>query len=241
MSFVLKKVLSYFVLPPGIFVLLFLAIAFLSGSRRVRKLALFGAFSLYMISVEPVKDLLYYPLESPYKVPESIEADAIVVLGGGVYNNGRLKASSYKRLITAFLLHRETGLPLILSGGASIKAIPEAEVMKKLLLAFGVSENKIFADLMSRDTGENARFVSEICRKKNWRRIALVTSAFHMKRASELFKREGFEVIPYPTDFKFEGKYNFYSLFPKYSVFYDSSIAIREYLAIAFYSLRGLL
>ncbi|NPB08408.1 MAG: YdcF family protein [Aquificae bacterium] len=241
MSFFLKKVLSYFVLPPGLFVLLFLVIAFLSGKKLVRRLAFSGALALYLISVEPVKDLLYYPLESPYRVPERVEADAIVVLGGGVYNNGRLKASSYKRLITAFLLHRETGLPLILSGGASLKAIPEAEVMKKLLLAFGVSEEKIFADLMSRDTGENARFVSEICRRKNWKKIALVTSAFHMRRASELFRREGFQVIPYPTDFKFEGRYNFYSVFPKYSVFYDSSIAIREYLAILFYSLRGLL
>jgi len=240
MSFFLKKALSYLVLPPGLFLLLFLLLGLLS-KKLVRKLAFLSALLLYLVSVEPFKDLLYYPLEAPFKRPAVGEAQAIVVLGGGVYNNGYLKASSYKRLITAFLLHRETGLPLILSGGASLKAIPEAKVMKKLLKSFGVDEDKVYAELKSRDTGENAKFVKEVCKRLKCRRVYLVTSAFHMRRAKRLFEREGFEVLPYPTDFRFEGVYNLYSLFPKYSVFYDSSVALREYLALLFYALRGLL
>ena len=239
MSFFLKKVISYFILPPGIFIVSFLLIFLLSRRKFVKRISLISAILLYLISVEPFKDLLYYPLEKPFEGEKSLKGDVIVVLGGGVYNNGRLKASSYKRLITGFILHRKTGLPIILSGGASISVIPEAKIMKKLLENFGVKKEFIYADLMSRDTYENAKYVKKICEKLKCKKIILVTSGFHMFRAKKTFEKLGFKVIPYPTDLKFEGKYNIYSIFPKYSVFYDSSIAIREYVGIAFYFLRG--
>ena len=234
--FFLKKLLSYFILPPGVYIILFLFIGALSRKRRiVSTMAYAGALSLYLISIEPVKDLLFYPLESRHRRPDVIEGDVIVVLGGGAYNSGYLKASSYKRLITGFLLHRKTGKPIILSGGASIGTIPEANVMKELLSEFGVEDRDIYTDLSSRDTRGNALQVRKICEKVGCRKPILVTSAFHMPRAVMVFKEAGLEVIPYPTDFKFEGRYNLYSLFPKYSVFYDSSIAIREYIGLLFY------
>ncbi len=236
--FFLKKFISYLILPPGIFIALFVFIAVLSRKRKLVYLpALAGALTLYLISIEPFKDVLFYPLEAPFKVPKVVKGDVIVVLGGGAYNSGYLKASSYKRLITAFLLHRKSGKPLVLSGGAAIGTIPEAKVMRELLLEFGVDERDIYADLKSRDTFENAKYVRLICERIGCRSITLVTSAFHMRRALMVFRKTGLEIQPYPTDFKFEGRYNLYSIFPKYSVFYDSSIAIREYIGLLFYSL----
>lgn len=239
MSFFLKKLISYFILPPGIFIVIFLIFYLFSKRKFLKKLALFSALSLYLISIEPFKDLLYIPLEKPYKIPENPRGDAIVVLGGGVYNSGRLKASSFKRLITGFVLHKKTGLPIILSGGAAISVIPEAKIMKELLKTFGVDEEYIYAELNSRDTGENAKYVKKVCQRIGCERIILVTSGFHMRRAEALFKKVGFKVVPYPTDLKFEGRYNVYSFFPKYSVFYDSAIAIREYIGLLFYKLTG--
>ncbi len=239
MSFFLKKLISYFILPPGIFIVIFLIFYLFSRRKFLKKLALFSAIALYLISIEPFKDLLYIPLEKPYKIPENPRGDAIVVLGGGVYNSGRLKASSFKRLITGFILHKRTGLPIILSGGAAISVIPEAKIMKELLKTFGVDEDYIYAEVNSRDTGENAKYVKKVCEKIGCETIILVTSGFHMRRAEALFKKEGFKVVPYPTDLKFEGRYNVYSFFPKYSVFYDSAIAIREYIGLLFYKLTG--
>ncbi len=236
--FFLKKVISYLILPPGIYVALLLAVATLCRKKKlVSYLAYAGALSLYLISVEPFKDLLIYPLERGFRGPPKVEGDAIVVLGGGAYNSGYLKASSYKRLIAGFLLHKRTGKPLILSGGASIGLIPEARVMKDLLLEFGVDEGDIYADLRSRDTRENVLYVKEICERLGCKSVILITSAFHMRRALMVFEKTGLSIQPYPTDFKFEGHYNLYSLFPKYSVFYDSSIAIREYIGLLFYKL----
>jgi len=234
--FFLKKLISYLILPPGIYIVLFLVIATLGRKKKLVYMpAVLGALSMYLISIEPVKDLLFLPLERGLKQPSVVQGDVIVVLGGGAYNSGYLKASSYKRLISGFLLHRRTGKPIILSGGASIGAIPEARIMRELLVEFGVSKGDIYADLRSRDTYENAKYVKELCAQIGCSRIILVTSAFHMRRASRVFEKAGLKVQPFPTDFKFEGKYNLYSLFPKYSVFYDSSIAIREHIGTLFY------
>jgi len=116
--FFLKKVLTYAILPPGIYIILFLILgASLRKHRVLRLLALQGALTMYLISIEPFKDLLFYPLERGFSIPERVRGDVIVVLGGGAYNSGYLKASSYKRLITGFLLHQQSGKPLILSTG----------------------------------------------------------------------------------------------------------------------------
>ncbi len=237
MSFFLKKLLGFIILPPAIFVLLFLLIAFLSKRKLISLLAFLGAFGLYLLSVEPVKDMLYKPLEEAYPVPKEVQADVLVVLGGGSYNTGILKEDSMKRLLTGFILHKRYGLPIILSGGASIGKLPEAEIMKQLLEELGVDKSKIFTEVRSRDTFENAKYVKEICEKHNFRRVVLITSAYHMPRAVETFKKAGLEVIPYPTDFKQDKRYNLYSFIPKMSVLNDSYKALREHLGGLAYSM----
>ncbi len=230
MSFFLKKLLSLILLPPTLFIILFLIIAVISKRRVVSLLAFFGAFGLYLLSVEPVKDMLYKPLEEAYPVPREVQADALVVLGGGSYNTGILKEDSMKRLLTGFILHKRYGLPIILSGGASIGKLPEAEVMKQVLEELGVDKKEIITEVRSRDTLENAKYVKEICKERNFKKIVLITSAYHMRRAVETFRRAGLETIPYPTDFKQDKSYNLYSFIPRMSVLNDSYKALREHL-----------
>ncbi len=230
MSFFLKKLLSLILLPPTLFIILFLIIAVVSKRKVVSLLSFFGAFGLYLLSVEPVKDMLYKPLEEAYPVPREVQADVLVVLGGGSYNTGILKEDSMKRLLTGFILHKRYNLTIILSGGASIGNLPEAEVMKQLLEELGVDKSKIFTEVRSRDTFENAKYVKEICEKHNFQRVVLITSAYHMPRAVETFMKAGLEVIPYPTDFKQDKRYNLYSFIPKMGVLNDSYKALREHL-----------
>jgi uncharacterized SAM-binding protein YcdF (DUF218 family) len=218
-----------------------LVIAFaVLGILTKRKLAKLIAFSfalfVYLLSIEPIKDVLYKPLEETYPVPSKPEGDAIVILGGGAYNTGILKEDSTKRLLTGFVLHKQTDLPIIPSGGASIGTLPEAEVMKGLLLTLGVGKGKIHTDVNSRDTEENAQEVKKLCERLGCKRVVLVTSAYHMRRAVLSFQKTGLEVVPYPTDFKRDMRYNLYSLLPKMSVFADSYKALREYLGLVWYS-----
>jgi len=237
MSFFLKKLLSLILLPPTLFIILFLIIAIISKRRVVSLLAFFGAFGLYLLSVEPVKDMLYKPLEESYPVPREVQADALVVLGGGSYNTGILKEDSMKRLLTGFILHKRYGLPIILSGGASIGKLPEAEVMKQVLEELGVDKKEIITEVRSRDTFENAKYVKEICKERNFKKIVLITSAYHMRRAVETFRKAGLETIPYPTDFKQDKSYNLYSFIPRMSVLNDSYKALREHLGGLAYSM----
>ncbi len=237
MSFFLKKAISYFILPPGIFIVLLLIPALFLKNRFLRIYTLFLTLLLYLISIEPVKDLLYIPLEKPYMNIKEAKGDVIVVLGGGVSNRGELKRSSIKRLLGGFLLHKETGLPIVLSGGKATGLVEEAKIMKELLIKLGVEESRIFTDTRSRDTRENALYVKKICEEIKCSEIILVTSAFHMRRALETFKKAGLNPNPYPVDFRYEGRYNIYSFFPKSSAFEESSIAIREYIGIILYKL----
>lgn len=237
MSFTLKKLISFTILPPAFFIIIFLIIALLSRRRLINVLALSGAFFLYLLSVEPIKDSLYRPLENAHPVPQSLQVDALVVLGGGAYNTGILKEDSMKRLLTGFILHRKYGYPIILSGGASIGKLPEAEVMKQLLQELGVDRTKIITEVRSRDTYENAIYVKEVCEKNAFSKVALITSAYHMPRAVQTFKKAGLDVVPYPTDFKQDKKYTLYSFIPRMGVLNDSYKALREHLGSLGYSL----
>jgi Uncharacterized conserved protein, COG1434 len=234
--FFLKKLIAYFILPPGLLVIAFAVLGILTKRKLAKFIAFSFALFVYLLSIEPIKDLLYKPLEEAYPVPSKPEGDAIVILGGGAYNTGILKEDSTKRLLTGFVLHKQTNLPIILSGGASIGALPEAEIMKGLLLTLGVDKGKIYTEANSKDTGENAQEVKRLCDRLGCKRVVLVSSAYHMRRAVLAFQKAGLEVVPYPTDFKRDMKYNLYSLLPKMSVFADGYKALREYLGLVWYS-----
>ncbi|MGB9822848.1 MAG: YdcF family protein [Thermodesulfovibrio sp.] len=230
--FFLKKFLTSLILPPGILIIIFLLIAVLEKKRKfIRFLAILSALFVYLISIEPVKDLLFYPLER-HKAFEELNADAIVILGGGAYSVGSLNEDTLNRLFAGYVVYKKTKLPVIVSGGAIERKISEAAAMAQMLKELGVESGKIIEESKSKDTSQNAFYVSEICRQKNFKKLILVTSAYHMKRAEKLFKKTGLNVLPYPADFKKSNHYNIYSFLPKFSNFALSSKAIREYLAL---------
>jgi len=231
--FLLKKLLTSLILPPGILIIIFLFIALIEKKRKfICFLSIFSALFVYLISIEPVKDLILYPLEKSYTISDKLNADAIVILGGGVYSSGSMTEDTSNRLLTGYLVYKKTKLPVIVSGGAFEGKIPDSKAMVEILNEFGIEESNLIEENKSRDTSENALYVSHICKEKAFKKIILVTSAYHMKRAAKLFKQTGIEIMPYPTDFKRSNYYNIYSFLPKFSNFSLSSKAIREYLAL---------
>lgn len=231
--FFLKKVITSLILPPGILIIIFLLIALLEKKRKfIRYLAFFSALLVYLNSIEPVKDLLLHPLEKSYNVSATLNADAIVILGGGVYSWASFSEDSSNRLFTGYMVYRKTKLPVIVSGGTIDGKISESRAMAAMLKEFGVENSKIIEENKSRDTAQNALYVAEICKEKSFKKVILVTSAYHMKRAVKRFRQTGLEVLPYPADFKQSNHYNIYSFLPKFSNFALSSKAIREYIAL---------
>jgi uncharacterized SAM-binding protein YcdF (DUF218 family) len=246
-GFLLKKTLTAFVLPPGIFLLLFIA-GMLFVHKRFRSF-LFGLFLLlYVLSIEPTKDILLLPLENSYPVPSRSEiqrVDAIVVLGGGAFQNvpdidghGALSSDSLARVVAAYRLHVVVGKPIITSGGATYGTKPEAEISRNVFRRLGVKQQFVLVETRSKDTNENAQFVREICQEKNWNSIALVTSAYHMKRALMLFGRFFNDIVPCPTDYKtLRRGYGYWSFLPDAGSLADTAVAVKEYLGIIYYKI----
>ena len=75
------------------------------------------------------------------------------------------------------------------------------------------------------------------------KKIILVTSAFHMHRAKNIFEKENFHVIPFPVDFRSkknyyaEGIYSPFKFLPNAQSLNDSSFAIREIIGRIYYKL----
>ena len=146
------------------------------------------------------------PLENAYTVPAAPEGDVIVLLCGGsgevpidISASAALYPATMQRTYAVAKLQKRTKLPVIVSGGAPFSDTPESVAAARYLAELGIPKTKIITEESSRDTFENAAYTLKICREKGYKRVILVTSAYHMRRAVYLFRKAGFEsVLAYP-------------------------------------------
>ena len=233
-------------LPPGLFLLVALAMLFLSYKTKKKFWLIVPLLIIYLLSIRPVSNSIIKPLENCYVQPEVTElnsARAIVFLGGGSYGGvkdfdgeGQVTGGAANRLLMALRLHKALHLPIILSGGQVYSySASEADVEYRLLKSCGVEERYLIKDLQSRNTAENAKYTKQICEQRNFGKIVLVTSAYHMPRSVMLFEREGMDVIPYPTDYQTnkETVLDAFAFVPRISNLYDTAVAMKEYMGIA--------
>ncbi len=248
----LSKAVSQLLLPPGGLLLLgFVGLVFW---KRVwgRGVVLFSFALLWLLSTEPVRDLLTSPLEFQYpvldvsKVP--VQGATIVLLGGGIYENapeydGRDELGRYAMMRTVYAadVARKTGLDIYASGGSPLtqEAEPEGEIMRHWLLKLGMAEDSVFAERVANNTWENASHMKKLLSGKGIRTVVLVTSAWHMPRAAWCFESHGFEVVSAPTDFiSGQAPYDLRSYLPGWMMLNDSALALHEYLGVFWYRIR---
>ena len=212
MVYMLKFGASW-VLPPGIFIILFLFAAYRAQKKYgAKEIALYICgltFVFYLLCTGFVAEKFLGALESAYEPPGNPTGDVIIMLGGGampdvpdVDGEGALCSAPANRLLTAVRLQRKLNLPVIVSGGqVYADSGAEAVIAKRMLISLGVPEDKIILEDKSVNTSQNAAFTAEILREKNFATPILVTSAFHMRRAVLNFEKAGVKVAPYPADY----------------------------------------
>ena len=242
-----RKALAALVLPPTGPLLLALAGLVLLGRRpRLgRALAWLGAGGLLVLSLPIVSHLLLRSLESPTLDPRrAAEAQAIVILGGGVRRNAAefggdtLARLTLERVRYGALVARATRLPVLVSGGSVSGGTAEAALMKRALeQEFNVEVR--WSEERSRDTRSNATESASILLPLGIKRVLLVTHGFDVPRASAEFATAGFQVTPAPT-FVAGERFGFYpeELLPGMSALQSSYYAIYELLAEALRRLR---
>lgn len=212
MIYALIRVINELALPPlGPFALLIVAFLLRTRLRRASgALALLACVWMFAFSLPGT----YRWLRSPWpNVPERIAppyppAEAIVVLGGGryldapEYGGDTAGPSTLERLRYGAKLHRETGLPLLVSGGkqGDFGTRTEAEIMQEIL-ATEYQLSAKWVENQSQDTRSNAEFSAQLLRKANITRIFLVTHEMHMARAQQEFEQQGLQVVPMTTGF----------------------------------------
>lgn len=208
--FIISKLMAFFISPLNIIVLLtFLAIIL----KKRQKLLLWTTFGLFLFFSNSMifRGVIKHWEPAPTALPVNDSSLINVVVLGGMASyyepTARVRFwQSGDRLMQALaIVHQNPVTHLVISGGSSAVLLhesPEGAFLSEFLTQSGVSAQvKIEVDSLSRNTFENALYTSRIFERNGWdKKIALVTSAWHMKRAQWCFNQFGFEVTPIGAD-----------------------------------------
>lgn len=142
------------------------------------------------------------PLNALVLSEAPVKADAIVVLGGGVNcGRGTLESSSLARLIRGLELWRAGYAPVITlseqSGIIGPAHCPKVSDLEKTLIRnlYPVGGPNIATLKNVTTTRDEAARVRDLARQQGWRRVLLVTSPSHSRRAANLFRGYGVNAI----------------------------------------------
>lgn len=247
-AFFLKKALSVLLLPPASLLLLMAAGLLLARRHRRSGLALTatGLLALYALSTPLAGTLLErltYVRQEPVTSAELADAGAIVVLGGGTYRHladyggETVSALALERVRAGAALARQTGLPVLVSGGVVWSGRAEGELMQSAMRDFGVEVK--WVESRSRDTADNATMSAGLLRPAGITRVVLVTHAVHMRRSIEEFRNAGLDPVAAPTVIRRPPGPELRDLIPDSSALKQSAMALHEWLGWLAQKLRA--
>ncbi len=233
---------------PDHFLLLLILIGLLlvwAGKRSGLWLALSSVTLLLVVAVFPVGNLFLSPLEQRIQraeLPDSLAG--IVILGGAeeatlsaLYGLPHLNSSAERVLVIPALAKRYPEIPIVITGGSSsilYQNYRGADVVAQWAEQIGIRE-RLIVERDARNTFENALYSAEVVDKTKgpW---LLVTSAFHMPRSVGIFRQQGWDVEPYPVDYRVSTNQPAVQFWRNMR---DLSIGVREWIGLIAYYLSG--
>ncbi len=249
MSSYVEKLLPILIYPLGLALLLCItafALSFAGRARALRVSIAVAVILLWLASTPAFAGLLTVILEEqnpPVPIETISPKDVVIVLGGGIAQSGHM-GSTGDRVMQAELLWRAGKVQTIIVTGGNLPwaraSTTDASFAAELLQAYGVPPDSIIVESNSRNTHENAINTAAIWRERHFRSGLLVTSATHMPRAIASFRKSGLDVAPWPADLR--GGYPPTSVFdflPDATALEMTTTAIKEWLGLAVYRLRG--
>lgn len=245
--FLLKKLIALLLMPPlAPLILICAGLLLLRRRPRAGRMLAWSGLALALLVTTPTAvDALLDGLEEiPVLQPAQLaDAGAIVILGGGARTNApefggqTVNRLTLERVRYGARLARESGLPVLVSGGAPSGSQPEAELMKTALEEDFRLPVK-WVEAASLDTRDNARMSAALLHAEGVKRVVLVTHAAHMRRSVEAFEAAGLAVIPAPTGFFRRGPADdALPRLPNMNSTYAGTYAIHEWLGLLAYRL----
>jgi uncharacterized SAM-binding protein YcdF (DUF218 family) len=260
MFFYLAKAL-WFVLQPSTLIALLIgygAILIWTGwARWGRRFVTAGAILLLIAGLSPLGNALILPLEDRFPRTDLGEPPAptgFIILGGaedrvvGAARGVPALNEAAERTYEAFVLAQRFPEAKIAFSGGDPSLIyhsgTEAEGAAAQLRQMGVPAGRLILEDKARDTYENAAFLKAEIEKQGLlgpsSRWVLITSGYHMPRAMGAFRQTGFNVEPWPVDYRTRGPADLTRFFDKVSEgLRRVDIASREWVGLVAYWLRG--
>jgi uncharacterized SAM-binding protein YcdF (DUF218 family) len=260
MFFYLAKGL-WFLLQPSTLIALLIAygaiLIWTGWARWGRRFVTIGAILLLLAGLSPLGNALILPLEDRFPratLDDPRPPTGFILLGGaedrlvGAARHAPTLNEAGERLVEAAILARRfPGAKIAFSGGDAgilYKSDSEAQGAQALLTAMGVAADRLILEANARDTFENAAFLKEELTKQGelgvGKRWILITSAYHMPRAMGAFRKAGFDVEPWPVDYRTRGVADLTRPFDKVSEgLRRVDVASREWVGLLAYWLGG--
>ncbi len=254
MFFIASKTLWFLVQPVTLIFLLLVLVA-LQNFGRLRvlgRLAISAAIlCLGLGAFSTLGFVALQPLESAFERPAPPAwITGIIVLGGGLETDINSVRQGYEfnrsgdRYVEALRLAQLYPDARLLISGGSGALFPgeetEAASGLRFFTAFGIDPARIITEDQSRNTEENAQLTREKLAPAPGDAWLLVTSAFHMPRSVGLFRKAGFDVVPWPADYLTKGNEGFgLRLNQPAENLSITSIALREWIGLLAYWLTG--
>jgi uncharacterized SAM-binding protein YcdF (DUF218 family) len=210
-----------------------------------------GILAMVLVEVLPVGGWALRPLENrfPQVATPPAHVDGIIVLGGAL-SPRRMRAHGIPSLnwaaerMTEFvaLALRYPTARLVFTGGLGVGDIhptTEADVARALFTELGLPPGRVIYESKSRTTYENVVLSQKLVDPKPGETWILVTSASHMPRAVGIFRRAGWNVLPWPVGYKSIPELELSVLPPFGEELEEADLAAHEWEGLLAYYLTG--
>lgn len=208
--------LADFIEPTGLVWLLLSACVVIALKQRKWKALILPATAWLLLTLTAATALphaLVASLEArwqPVEISTLPECDAIIVLGGGMEPSisepaGIHMKGAADRLFTGLMLAKKGRGRLLVLGGGMCKmrsgTESEADAAMRWVEEWQLSPVPVLSLGNCTDTHDEAVKVSALAAKHSWKKVALVTSAYHMTRAKAVFENAGTAVVAVPCNY----------------------------------------
>ncbi len=240
---------------PLVWVGLMLVLGLLQLQRRPQAARQFFQTALVLLMLVgwlPLPNALLRALEQMHPAPKQIDPvnyAGVVVLGGATessyvwegHDQPALNAAAERMTVVLPLLRGQPHWKLLFTGGEGELiggSLSEAERARRFFDQMGVPPAQLMLEDQSRNTYENAVLSARLPGVDKAQPWLLVTSAWHMPRSMAVFKKAGWNVTPWPVDYRtgLSTPWTQYSLAQGVSRWQTT---LNEYLGLLSYRLLG--
>lgn len=248
MRYLAGQLIAY-LLSPLVWILLLLIWQYVTNNQRRRKLCRWAAVIIFLL----FSNQWLLDSYARYWQPTATELNGTyscgILLGGygsadGEGDKGHFNESA-DRFIEALTLYKTGKINHILITGGNGKqeanSFSESLFTRNHLQAMGVPDSALLFEGRSTNTAENAANAKKLLDSaKLAPPYVLITSAYHMPRASLIFTNAGMPHVTAPCNYiAGKGNFSLWDLFPDPSIMYKWDTFLKELVGYWIYRIKG--